>query len=712
MTGPRTEPAGLRPADPPTGAGPSPPPGAWTRLRRGASRVVTAWPLHAAILLAEIGGFSYLWTAFDRERYLSLHLYAFDFGVSIRDVWAASSGPIISEHMIANLFVLAYWAIPSQGAFFVFLLAFQNVFVFLGAIPVYLIARGRLQSGLAGLAFASAYVLYPVLTGMLWFPFHFEAFFPTLFLTGYWLYRADRWVLSAAVLSVATLTNIGSPLIVGAVGAGLLLEALGPRLVDRLRGRSARLRLPRPRTEFSIFLIGVSIAVLLVVVYGQGLISTSSLVERSVSPSEGAISIAFDPFGGAASKLLVVFLVFAPLLLLPLWAREERWALAIFWAPALLTANSVFLDPFHDQYGCLLAPVAFAAAIRGLERWRDGSGAAPTSRPDTATGAAAPEALRHRIARWTLRRPEPVAGAVLGLVAVSASLLFPWSPWNGALAGLPAEGFEYPTLTYEPSAFTDGNLTIDAHILALAAALPSNGPALVEDNLPELFERQGTVLTSCFGPDVPVQYVVTDPYDASFLSPFTYPPGCPSTVSMYWWSDHFLSLGWRVIGEADGAVALAPNVTGNITPLAYFPATDRYGTDAFAYPSGTGGPLWDRTGGGVFFDGPTEAPWGGTPMLFPGRFWVNLTLAVDHPSASSRAEWSLTPSNGSGTGFNVTLDGAAWANTTGDVEVSVLVASWEYVIYPEFSLRVQSWDGGLGLVGLTLRQASMNGTAA
>ncbi len=669
------------------------------RLRPALLRLVSGRPLQLLVVALEITVFSALWTSYDWNRYLTLHLYAFDFGVSVRDIWSTTTGPIITEHTISNLFVLAYWALPNQANLYFFLLAFQNVFVFLGALPLYLLARARLQSGIAALALATAYVLYPALTGMVWFPFHFEAFFPTLFLTGYWLYRIDRRALAAGVLLFATTTNIGSPIIVGALGVGLLAEPMLAWVAARVRGRATRLGLPRADAVLALLLVAGSVAMLLIVVYGQGLTSTSDLVARSASSTSGGIAIVLAPTEDLGSKLLVLLLLFGPLLALPLFAREERWPLIAFWIPALATSNSVFLDPFHDQYGCLFVGVAFAATVRALEEIRGRARSGADERP--AGRGSLGDPVRRRLHGLTARR---AALSVLGLVAVTFLLLFPWSPVNALATGPATPGFAFPPFTYDPSAFVQGNRTVDAQILDMVAAVPPTGGALVEDNLPELFERSGTQVTGCFAAGDAVQYVVTDPYDSSFLDPLTYPPSCDSTVSMYWWSDHFLSEGWGILEEADGAVVLTSNYSA--APRLYYPANERFTPDDLRFSQPSGNYLGNDSAPGRFFTGPTQAPWGGGALLFPGTFWVNLTIEVDHPSPGSLAYWTLTPSNGSGFGFNVTVSGAALEGDAGVVKIPVEITSWEYVLQPEFAFTVEHWTGGLRAVALSVAQSA------
>lgn len=658
-------------------------------------RLLEGWPFQVSLITAEIAFFSTLWTILDWQRYQTLHLGVFDFGVSVRDIWSARSGPLISEHIIANLFVPIYWLSPSQSGFFLFLLAFQNVFVYLGAVPLYLVARSRLKSGLAGLGLASAYVVYPPLTGMLWSPFHFEAFFPTLFLTGYWLYRTGHGRTAASAFLVAETTNIGAPILIGALGIGMLLDRWGPGWWGGSRSRATPARGTGHDVRLALFLVASSVGMLALVVFGQGLTSSAGLVERAVSPGNGAISVTFDPLGAIGNKIGVILLVFAPLLFLPLWAREERWPLVVFWAPAILTVSSVFLDPFHDQYGCLLVPIVFAAAVRGLEQLQ--------ARPANPPGVA-PVSHRWVPHPWSLARRVRSSGKlsllVFALVASTAVFISPFSPLNSSLGSVPG----LSGLTYGTSALTSGNLTLDTQIRAMVAAVPSGGPALVQDNLPELFERNGAQVAGCFNlSQDPIQYVVTDPFDPSFLTAQEYPPSCTATISMFHWANYFLNQSWGILAEADGAVALAVNYSA--PPQVCFPASEPFGATAFSSALGPGAYDWNRSGAGLFSYGPTPAAGTAAPLLYPGEFRVTLALAVDDPATADRATWALKTSAG-GPSFNVTLSGANWSGTSGRVRVSTITDSVNYVKDPTFTLYVDQWSGGLRFLGVTLQQLS------
>jgi len=665
-------------------------------VRRDVRRWLERWPVQLGAILAEIVLFSAIWTAIDWQRYLTLHFEVFDFGLNVRDIWTATSGPFVSEHMIANLFVLAYWAFPSQPNFFLFLFVLQNVTLFLGAIPLYLLVRARCQDGIAGLALASAYILFTPLTGVVWSPFHFEGLFPVLFLTGYWLYRTDRYVLAGVAFVLSALTNIGAPLLVAALGAGVILEPLLASLLSRARHRRSEIRIHRAKAMFALFLIAGSVAILLLILFGQGTPSTVGLVERSASPSTGAISITWSPFGTAAPKAGFLVLAFGPLLFLPIWGREERWPLALYLIPALLTVNSVFLDPWHDQYGSLLVPVAFAATVRAYEELtaRRGDRGGTTSSALRSTRWDGPSRP------WVLRSSERVPGVILTCVVLTFLVFSPLGPLNPTIQ--PASGLGFGR--YNLSQYTSGNVTLDRQILAMVAAVPSSGPALIEDNLPELFERNGAQVPGCFVLGDPLEYVITDPYDASFLTTYHYPPSCTANVSMFDWANYFLGQRWGVLAEADGAVALAANLSG--APQVYYPAIDWYPADDFSSALGPGEYVWNRTGSGVLVSGPGEAPWGGSALLFPGTFWVNLTLNVSHPTPSDWLTWTLAPANATGPSFNVTAGGGPWSNTSGVVHESVVIRVPSYELDPRFSLYVGQWSGRLRFDGVSICESA------
>ncbi|MEM4058751.1 MAG: DUF2079 domain-containing protein [Thermoplasmata archaeon] len=64
---------------------------------------------------------------------------------------------------------------------FSLILAFQAAFIIAGIFPIYGIVRYYLKLKGAAMLIAISYLLYPYLSGMYWFDFHYQALFLTIF---------------------------------------------------------------------------------------------------------------------------------------------------------------------------------------------------------------------------------------------------------------------------------------------------------------------------------------------------------------------------------------------------------------------------------------------------------------------------------------------------------------------------------------------------
>lgn len=110
------------------------------------------------------------------------------------------------------------------------LLIFQAVVIGLGAIPAFLLARRRLRSDLAGLAFAAAYLLAPALQGAVLSDFHAVALTASLLLWAFWFLEMSWIAAYFACIIAVLLVKEDMPLVVALLGAVIVLTK-GPRRV-------------------------------------------------------------------------------------------------------------------------------------------------------------------------------------------------------------------------------------------------------------------------------------------------------------------------------------------------------------------------------------------------------------------------------------------------------------------------------------------------
>ena len=178
--------------------------------------------------------------------------FGFDMGLYDQGIWLLSrfKDPFLTvrglgffEHhvnLITVLFVPAYWL----GAGPQFLYLVETVWLALGAVPVYLLARDRLGSRWLAAAVAGCFLLYPSLQWINWWHFHPDALAITPLLFAWWLATPAtgepsrrRWGWFAAAVVIAMACKEDAALAVAAMGlvlavrgrrrAGLLCAAAG-----------------------------------------------------------------------------------------------------------------------------------------------------------------------------------------------------------------------------------------------------------------------------------------------------------------------------------------------------------------------------------------------------------------------------------------------------------------------------------------------------
>jgi uncharacterized membrane protein len=293
----------------------------------------------------------------------------FDLGNMTQAVWSTAHGRFLevtdlSGEQISRLgahfdpilaaFAPLWLAWPDPSL----LLVVQAAAVALGAPAVFLLARRRLGSERAGLAFALSYLLYPPVQWLVVNEFHPVALATPLLLWAFWFLEDDRPWAFAAVAVVACLTKEHVGLVVAALG---VWDWLG-------HGRRRR--------GLAVAAAGVVVAVLAIAVvvprYAPGGGSPFAGRYESVGGSPGGIAktAVTDPgrIVGAASErrdARYVSQLVWPLAVLPLLSPASLTALPELAANALSETRTQTSIHFHYTAGAipgLVAGAVFGAA--------------------------------------------------------------------------------------------------------------------------------------------------------------------------------------------------------------------------------------------------------------------------------------------------------------------------------------------------------------
>ncbi len=156
--------------------------------------------------------------------------FGFDMGIHDQGIWLLSrfKDPyvtVVGRHylghhvsLIGYLFVPLYWLGAGPHALY----AVETLWLALGAIPIWLLARDRLGNPWLGLVLAAAYLLYPALEWINWWHFHPDALMITPLMFAYWLATRRSWRWFAVAVIVALLCKEDAALAVAGLGLVLL----------------------------------------------------------------------------------------------------------------------------------------------------------------------------------------------------------------------------------------------------------------------------------------------------------------------------------------------------------------------------------------------------------------------------------------------------------------------------------------------------------
>jgi uncharacterized membrane protein len=257
------------------------------------------------------------------------------------------------------------------------LLVLQSIWLGAGVVPVYLVARRRLESRAAGLAFAVVYLLHPALHGANLYEFHsLTLVVPLLAWMIHLLEVGASWVY-AAVLALALSCREDVALLACFVGLYGLMDP---------RGR---------RVRAGWLTIALSLAYFLVVKAclmrssdflndGPGSYGFSSYYQDLVPNDRGLRDVLLSVVTNPAfvvkhvvteARVTFVLLVFMPLGFLPFVARPGR-VMLLYGAVFCLLASDPALASVNFYYASVVFPLAFAIAPAGLRQALEGGAVA------------------------------------------------------------------------------------------------------------------------------------------------------------------------------------------------------------------------------------------------------------------------------------------------------------------------------------------------
>jgi uncharacterized membrane protein len=225
-TGALTEPEAPQAPEPAVPASP------WRLLGRPAAPAVAL----TALVAAYVAVFGVLTWA----QQSNFGTFGFDMGLYDQGIWLLSrfKEPFLTgrglnffaHHVnpVTILCIPAYWL--GAGPHFLYLT--ETAWMAAGAIPVWLLARDRLENSWLGVALGAAFLLHPSLEWINQFQFHPDALIVTPLLFAYWLATRRRWGWFAVAVAITLACKEDAALAIAVLG--LLLLVRGERRAGTL----------------------------------------------------------------------------------------------------------------------------------------------------------------------------------------------------------------------------------------------------------------------------------------------------------------------------------------------------------------------------------------------------------------------------------------------------------------------------------------------
>ena len=465
------------------------------------------------------------------------------------------------------------------------LLIFQSVWIALGSIPLYFLARKKLGDGLVSVAIGITWLLYYPMAGVNWFDFHFMAMFPTFFLFGIAALEYGRKKLSLIFLILAIISDFLIPLV-------MILFAI-TLIYKRRRSKE------KVVVDFLVIsLIAISVGILLITNITHGLSYTTGYAYNNATN----VSI----FSSNYDQIALYFLrILLPIGFLSFLAPEYLALLLPFLALVSVSHYRPYVDTMFIQYPSLTAPIVFVAGVAGLQKIKK------------------LKKIPLNTFKTGMRR---FATFVLIFNIILALFLTP--------AGNMVTNSSYDSYVGNSISGTNGiyntnsqisQQTYDHYINEMISMIPLGSTVLAQNNLPQLSQGNNVIMPAAVlvnGSTVKPDYVLVDPYNSFFSNP-VFPSESHSANAMNAFNKLFKSGNYGILAEASGITLLEKGYIGK--PIMYIPCQYNYSLKNLKIPSNVeiinynGIEFLNNISVGTAWYGPYVT-------LSPGNYFINMTL--------------------------------------------------------------------------------------
>ncbi|MCL4344754.1 MAG: DUF2079 domain-containing protein [Candidatus Thermoplasmatota archaeon] len=414
-------------------------------------------------------------------RYLAFSQNVLDLGVNASLLYSVSKIDFLSSPSnpypiaVNKLLYIPLGAIYALYPKEWIILFYQDFFLSLSGFVLYLISRFYKLSFLMSLTVEVLFFIYYPVSGIFWFDFHFMAFFPTLFLITFYLYKknSSRWPYMAFL---ATITDFMAPVLIFLF---VLIE-----IVKKFRKEGLKVR---PIINEITVLIASSIVFLLPFLYYR-----ADFVSHYVN-NYTPLGLYSDPY----FKIEFFARTVIPFLLVPLIGIEYAilsipFAVMIFFNNYLPYENLMFF-----QYPSLYAPFVMISLIVGLKRI-------------SANGRS-----------W-----KKVKIALTAMIIVNVALFSFYTPIGDIYTHKYDNNAINPWLTGSQSFYeTAQKITPteqDSKLMYMTGLVPQGSSILIQGNFPEFAQGYDFICPGQYIGSSPPQFIITDPYNYHFSFPIEY----------------------------------------------------------------------------------------------------------------------------------------------------------------------------------------------
>jgi len=475
--------------------------------------------------------FASLWSYIAILRIYALSYTVSGLGMLMQNGSDFINNPFSFQNLVMHPLVWILFPIFLAKNYFLALI-FQQVFITIGVIPLYSIAKHVLKSKYIALMISLSFIVYPYIAGLYWYNMFYQSLFPTLFLIAYYLYIKERYKASMLIFLISGLTAFPYMLFIVLFSIVILAETIYKR-------RKERISLKYPLT-----LLISSLLIFLIMNYSHPSFYGNIYMFIPKHP---------EPFINIDYKVNVLLILLVPLLAFPVISKRFLiMFIPYFYALFYLTPQNSSLLSY--QYAPLVIAFLYLGFVDALNDFDE-------------DGIAELKTLKDKIKYSFSSIKFKFTALMLILVILFASVYLPIGPFN-----------QYSDANFNFAENTAANYTAYNDLTHIISMIPSNDPyVLSQNNIIELYPRPlaygvpmiaGVTNFTNITPNgqflnisgryvnARIDYVLAD------LNSQYYVSGNPN---MYYFTSLFYSSGnYGITAEASGFVLLQKNYKGSL----------------------------------------------------------------------------------------------------------------------------------------------------